>query len=152
MRLRIIGLIGLIAGLSGGAQAITCYEILDASDATLYRATIPPFPLAGPEWNAAETRLRQQRRHLLWFDTTSCPEDYSNPAYASVRPVEDATDLLPARRGFSAIGSTGIYTRETSSPPAAVGAAGRAGQLPVVVAPGGGGAMAPSGGGAGYTR
>ena len=150
--LRMIGLIGLTAALSGGAQAITCYEILDASDATLYRATIPPFPLAGPEWSTAQERMRQQRRHLLWFDTSNCPEDYSSPAYASARPVEDATDLLPARRGFSAIGSTGIYTRETSNPPTAVGATGRAGQVPVVVVPGGGGAMAPSGGGVGYTR
>jgi hypothetical protein len=152
MTLRIIGLIALIAGLSGGAQAVTCYEILDASDATLYRATIPPFPLAGPEWTTAQARLRQQRRHFLWFDTSTCPEDYSSPAYASVRAAEDATDLLPARRGFSAINSTGIYTREAANPPTAVGAGGRAGQMPVVVVPGGGGAMAPTGGRLGYTR
>jgi|KBSSwiStaDraftv2_1062776.scaffolds.fasta_scaffold554394_2 hypothetical protein len=152
MSLRIIGLIGLIAGFSGGAQAITCYEILDAGDATLYRATIPPFPLAGPEWSAGQARLRQQRRHLLWFDTTACPENYSSPAYASVKPSEDATDLLPARRGFSAISSGGIYTREAANPPTAVGAAGRAGQLPAVVVPSGGGAMAPTGGRLGYTR
>lgn len=139
---RIIGLIGLIAGVCGNAQSITCYEIVDAKDNTLYRAAVPPFPLDGSGWSTGQDRLRQQGRHLLWFDASACPEDFSSPAYASVKPAEDATDLLPARRGVT---PGGIYTRESSSSPAAVGPAGRA---PVVVVPAGG----LPGGAPGYSR
>lgn len=128
MSLRIVCLIALIAGVCGNACAITCYEIVDASDNTLYRAAVPPFPLDGSGWSEGQTRLRQQGRHLLWFDTSTCPEDFSSPAYASVKPAEDATDLLPGRRGLSA---GGIYTRETAT----AGPVGAAGRAPVVVVP-----------------
>ena len=144
MALRVIGLIGLFAGVSGSACAITCYEIVDARDSTLYRAVVPPFPLSGPEWSAGQTRLRQQGRHLLWFDSSNCPEDYSN-AYASAKPSEDATDLLPSRRS---LGVQGIYTREA----AANGPVGAAGRAPVVVIPAGAGPMAAPSGARGYIR
>ena len=68
MSLRIVVLMGWIAGVAGNVDAVTCYEIVDASDATLYRATVPPFPLEGSAWSAAQTRLRAQGRHLMWFD------------------------------------------------------------------------------------
>ena len=138
MSLRVVCLVGLLAGIVGSAHAITCYEIVDSGDNTLYRATVPPFPLDGSEWSAAQTRLRKEGRHLLWFDTTSCPENVASPAYASVKP-ESASDLLQARSTRTA---GGIYTRETSSP-TAVGAGG-AGR-PVVVVPAGGA-------GVGYSR
>jgi hypothetical protein len=133
MSLRILCLLGLVAGVAGNAHAITCYEIVDSGDSTLYRAGVPPFALDGPEWSAAQARLRKEGRHLLWFDTASCPEDYSSPAYASVKPGEQATDLLPDRRGMTA---GGIYTRESASPPTAAGA-----RAPVVVVPAGGGGV-----------
>jgi hypothetical protein len=145
MRLRIVGLIGLLAGIAGNVHAITCYEIVDASDRTLYRAVVPPFPLEGSAWSTAQTRLRAQGRHLLWFDTNACPEDFSSPAYASTKVSEEATDLLPARRGATA-GS--IYTREVSSP----GNALTQGRAPVVVMPAGAPVTAPSGAAKGYTR
>lgn len=139
MSLRVVCLVGLLAGVVGSAQAITCYEIVDSGDNTLYRATVPPFSLDGSEWNAEQNRLRKDGRHLLWFDTSNCPENTSSPAYATVKPAESASDLLQARSTRSA---GGIYTRETSNGPAAVGAGGR----PVVVVPAGGGA------GVGYSR
>jgi hypothetical protein len=141
MSLRVVCLLGLVTGIVGHAHALTCYEIVDSSDETLYRAAVPPFPLAGPEWSATQERLRKEGRLLLWFDSQNCPENFSSPAYASVKPAESATDLLSARSARSA---AGIYTRETSSPPAAVGAAGRA---PVVVVPAG-----AAGAGVGYSR
>jgi len=129
----------LVAGLVGSAHAITCYEIVDNGDNTLYRATVPPFPLDGSQWSAAQDRLRKEGRHLLWFDTANCPENVSSPAYASVKPAESAADLLQARAGRSA---AGIYTRESSSPPTAAAAGGR----PVVVVP------AAGAGAVGYSR
>lgn len=144
MSLRIVGLVGLIAGVSGSAHAITCYEIIDARDNTLYRAAVPPFPLAGPEWTNGQTRLRQQGRHLLWFDSITCPEDFA-PAYASARPPEGATDLLPSRGGPAA---GGIYTREAAT----TGAVGAAGRAPVVVVPAGAGPMTAPSGAKGYSR
>ena len=142
MSLRVVCLLGLIAGVVGNAHAITCYEIVDSGDNTLYRAVVPPFPLDGSQWSAAQDRLRKEGRHLLWFDTQNCPETFPSPAYASLKPTENASDLLEARQGRSAAG--GIYTRESSSPPAAAAAGGR----PVVVVPAGGAAAA----GAGYSR
>jgi len=136
MSFRVVCLLGLIAGVVGNAHAFTCYEIVDSADETLYRASKPPFPLDGPEWSAAQARLRKEGRHLLWFDSQNCPENFSSAAYASVKPAESATDLLAARSARSA---PGIYTRETSNPPSAVGAAGR---VPVVVVPAGAGAAA----------
>ena len=144
MSLRIVVLLGLVAGFSGTAHAITCYEIIDARDSTLYRAAVPPFALSGAEWTNGQTRLRQQGRHLLWFDSSLCPEDFG-PAYASAKPPEYATDLLPSRRG---VASGGIYTRETSS----TGAMGAAGRVPVVVVPSGAGPMTAPSGATGYTR
>jgi len=139
MSLRVVCLLGLVAGLVGSAHAITCYEIVDNGDNTLYRATVPPFPLDGSQWSAAQDRLRKEGRHLLWFDTANCPENVSSPAYASVKPAESAADLLQARAGRSA---AGIYTRESSSPPTAAAAGGR----PVVVVP------AAGAGAVGYSR
>ena len=139
MSLRVVCLVGLVAGLVGSAHAITCYEIVDNGDNTLYRATVPPFPLDGSQWSSAQDRLRKEGRHLLWFDTANCPENVSSPAYASVKPAESAADLLQARAGRSA---AGIYTRESSSPPTAAAAGGR----PVVVVPAGGA------GAVGYSR
>jgi hypothetical protein len=140
MALRVVCLLGLIA-VVGNAHAITCYEIVDSGDETLYRATVPPFPLDGPNWSAAQDRLRKEGRHLLWFDSQNCPENFSSPAYASAKSSENATDLLSARSARSA---AGIYTRESSSPPTAAGAGGR----PVVVVPAGGAGAA----GVGYSR
>jgi hypothetical protein len=139
MSLRVVCLVGLVAGLVGSAHAITCYEIVDNGDNTLYRATVPPFPLDGSQWSAAQDRLRKEGRHLLWFDTGNCPENVSSPAYSSVKPAESAADLLQARAGRSA---AGIYTRESSSPPTAAAAGGR----PVVVVP------AAGAGAVGYSR
>jgi hypothetical protein len=144
MSLRIVVLLGLITGISGGAHAVTCYEIVDARDNTLYRAAVPPFALSGPEWSSGQTRLRQQGRHLLWFDASMCPEDFG-PAYASAKPPEDATDLLPSRRGLA---SGGIYTRETAT----TGAVGAAGRAPVVVVPSGAGPMTAPSGARGYGK
>jgi len=144
MSLRIVVLLGLIAGISGSAHAVTCFEIVDARDNTLYRAAVPPFSLSGPEWSAGQARLRQQGRHLLWFDSSTCFEDFA-PAYASSKPPEDATDLLPSR-GAAAGG--GIYTRETSS----TGPVGVAGRAPVVVVPAGAGPMSAPAAARGYTR
>jgi hypothetical protein len=138
MSLRVVCLLGLVAGVFGNAHAITCYEIVDSADNTLYRAVTPPFPLDGAQWSAAQDRLRKEGRHLLWFDTVNCPETVSSPAYASAKPPESAADLLEARAGRSA---AGIYTRESSSGPAAVGA-----RAPVVVVPAG------AAGAAGYGR
>jgi len=136
---RVLCLFALVAGAFGNAHAITCYEIVDSSDNTLYRAETPPFPLDGPAWSAGQDRLRKEGRHLLWFDAANCPENVASPAYASAKPAESAADLLPARAGRSV---SGIYTRDSgSSAPAAAGT-----RAPVVVVPAGGAAVG------GYSR
>ena len=134
MSLRVVCLLGLLAGVFGNAQALTCYEIVDSGDNTLYRATVPPFPLDGSDWSTAQDRLRKEGRHLLWFDTSNCPETLPSPAYASAKPAENPADLLEARAGRN---PAGIYTRESSTGPSATAA-----RAPVVVVPAGGAGVA----------
>src|SRR4051794_24634939 len=87
----VVGLTALIAKTSGYALALTCYQIVDADDKTLYRATVPPFSLEGSAWTAAQAKMRTQRQHLMWFDASICATDYSSPLYAASAGLADTT-------------------------------------------------------------
>lgn len=106
-RICIVGLLAWVAAASQGVQAVTCYLIVDAGDRTLYRATIPPFALAGPAWDAAQTRIRAQQHYFMWFDAATCAEDHSFPLYAGSGASRDAYSILAARSEATA---GGIYT------------------------------------------
>ena len=131
-----------IAGASGLVRAVTCYQVVDNNDKTLYRATVPPFPMAGSEWSAAEARLRTQRHYFIWFDTLHCPEDFSSAEYAGSHAEKDANAILGAR-DEAATGT--VYTGQAGSAPTAVGRA-----APVYVVPRGGRVALPVGGSRGY--
>jgi len=132
-----VGSLACLAGMPGAARAITCYEIVDESDRTLYRATVPPFPMAGAQWGDEQARLRAKRQQFLWFDTASCPEEYFGPAYTASRETKDASDILSARGSET---SRGIYAGPADSAPTA------AGRAPGYVAPRGGRVALPVGG------
>jgi hypothetical protein len=140
MSLRSLFTVALIAGVTGASgtvHAATCYQIVDDSGKTLYRATVPPFPMDGSAWNAAESRLRTQRHYFMWFDSVHCPEDFSSPEYAGVHAAKDANAILAARDEAT----TGtIYTGAAGGAPAA------AGRAPVYVVPRGGRVAMPVGG------
>ncbi len=138
-----IVLLACVAGAPVAVRAVTCYEIVDDSDRTLYRATVPPFQMDGSAWNAAQTRLRAQRHYLMWFDTVNCPEDYSSPAYAATHAAKDASAILSAR-GDDVSGT--VYTGAAGNAPAA------AGRAPVYVVPRGGRVALPVGGTRAYGK
>ena len=106
-RICIVGLLAWVAAASQGVQALTCYVIVDAGDKTLYRATVPPFALAGPAWDAAQTRMRAQQNYFMWFDAATCAEDHSSPLYAGSGASRDANSILAARSEGKA---AGIFT------------------------------------------
>lgn len=66
-------LLALLAGSSQNAYSVTCYQIVDRDNSSIYSSTQPPFPLAGQEWTEGQQRLRAAGRHLLWFDAPTCP-------------------------------------------------------------------------------
>ena len=66
-------LLALLAGSSQNAYSVNCYQIIDRDNSSIYSSTQPPFPMAGPEWTDGQQRLRATGRHLLWFDTDTCP-------------------------------------------------------------------------------
>jgi len=142
MFLRNPGLVGmflLTAGIAGFVQATTCYQIVDVSDKTLYRASTPPFSMAGAGWSAAQTQLRARGQILIWFDTMSCPEDFSSPLYAGSRAPRDAAAILVSRDTDSPQGifadSAAPGTGQTGQGAAIIGVGARGGRA--VVAPAG---------------
>ena len=66
-------LLALLAGSSQNAYSVYCFLIIDRDNSSIYSSTQPPFPMAGPEWTDGQQRLRATGRHLLWFDTNTCP-------------------------------------------------------------------------------
>jgi hypothetical protein len=84
----------LLAGMPLGAAAVTCYEVVDRDDATVYRASVPPFPLAGPDFENGRRRLAGQGQSLRWFEATACIEFVA--AKPIPRPAADAGDAAPA--------------------------------------------------------
>ena len=121
-RICTIGLFAWIALISASAQAATCYLIVDASDKTLYRSRIAPFPLAGPAWDSAQNKMRAQQNYLMWFDATTCAEDYTSPVYAGSNTSRDVTSILAARSDRN---PAGIYTGVDSGSDAPTGSSNR---------------------------
>lgn len=101
------GLLAVMAGMSGYAQAVTCYQIVDASDRTVYRASVPPFSLAGSEWNAAQTQLRARGQLLMWFDTNNCPQDTPNSANRDAASILSSRDTGTSQGVFADSASPG---------------------------------------------
>jgi hypothetical protein len=85
-----------LAGASQNAYSVNCYQIIDRDNSSIYSSTQPPFPMAGPEWTDGQQRLRATGRHLLWFDTNTCPIQTSR----SVSIIMGTGDVV-ARTGAS---------------------------------------------------
>lgn len=65
-------LLALLAGSSQNAYSITCYQIVGRDNSIIYRATQPPFSMAGQAWIEGQQRLRATGQHLLVFETREC--------------------------------------------------------------------------------
>jgi hypothetical protein len=61
------------AMLPGVAAAITCYTVLDRSDATIYQDTQPPMDLSSEGGAAARATLRARNEFLTISDADRCP-------------------------------------------------------------------------------
>lgn len=55
------------------AQAITCYTVLDRTDATIYQDTQPPFDLSTEGGPTARNYLRSRNEYLVVSESDRCP-------------------------------------------------------------------------------
>jgi hypothetical protein len=72
LRVPLIALTGAALAVAAGvASASTCYVILDAKEAIVYRASIPPVDMSD-RGTAAREALRQKGNYLLFMETERC--------------------------------------------------------------------------------
>ena len=72
MRIPVIALAGAFCAVAAGvAAASTCYVVLDAKDAVVYRASMPPVDMSD-RGAAAREALRQRGEYLLFIETEQC--------------------------------------------------------------------------------
>ena len=86
-------LLALLAGASQGAYGGTCYQILDRDDSTIYSGTEPPFSMAAPPVNEAQHRLTASGRHLVFFDTSTCPVQTARPVTIAMGPGDKVAQV-----------------------------------------------------------
>lgn len=95
------------AALPAAAVAAPCYTVIDRNDATVYRATDPPFALAGPEYDAGMRRLRAAGQQLFWFEPPAvCFEERGTPSGAPEGIGADASQIIQARAGLPSPGAS----------------------------------------------
>ncbi len=117
-RLSILAAALAVVALPGAAQAITCYTVLDRTDATVYQGTEPPFDLSTEGGPAARRTLRARHEFLTISEADRCPQ-VSAPVGATGYQPASVDDIVAGIRpyGAGAVGST---------PPAGRGGTARA--------------------------
>lgn len=78
----------LLAGamLPSAASAITCYTVLDRSDATIYQDTQPPFDLSEAGASAREA-MRGRNEFLTISEADRCPQIAAPVGATGYRPA-----------------------------------------------------------------
>jgi hypothetical protein len=78
-----IACIAWTLGACGLAQASSCYEIVDASNAVVYQSPIPPRALSVDGPKDFQDQLRRRGHHMRWYETYYCPDRSAISAYGS---------------------------------------------------------------------
>lgn len=108
----------LLVGASQNAYSTACFQIVDRDNSTIYSGTEPPFHMAGQEFNDGQQHLRATGRHLVWFDTPTCPLQSGRPVSIIMGPGDTVartsatapaarTSAAPARRTGAARSNSG---------------------------------------------
>ena len=130
MRLPSLRVALAVAGVAAAlpAHAATCYQIWDRQDTLAYQSPLPPFALAGAEYDRSMERLRSQRSQLMFFDSMTCATVGSAAPIVRGRPEDPAALLVDkpmvSRRAGVAVGG-GAAAPATSAPPAGAAPARR---------------------------
>ena len=69
------------------ASAITCYTVLDQSNATIYQDTQPPLDLSSEGGAAAREKLRARKEFLTISDADRCPVIAAPPGATGYKPA-----------------------------------------------------------------
>jgi hypothetical protein len=119
-RLSILAAALAVIALPGAAEAVTCYTVLDQSDATIYQDTQPPFDLSTEGGPAARYTLRSRKEFLTISETDRCPS-VSAPLGATGFQTASVEDIVAGMRpyGSGAVSSTGPTAGRGSSARAA---------------------------------
>jgi hypothetical protein len=78
--------IAATAMLPATASAITCYTVLDRSDATIYQDTQPPFDLSEGGGSAREA-MRNRQEFMTISETDRCPQIAAPVGATGYRPA-----------------------------------------------------------------
>ncbi|HZI82687.1 MAG TPA: hypothetical protein VFF44_02175 [Casimicrobiaceae bacterium] len=111
-RLSIFAAAFAMAALPSAAQALTCYTVLDRTDATIYQNTEPPFDLSTEGGAAARDTLRSRHEFLTISETDRCPPVSAPPGATGYQPAS-VDDIVAGIRpyGAGAVGSAGSAGR-----------------------------------------
>jgi hypothetical protein len=71
-RLTILAAMLAATAVPGAASAVTCYTVVDRSDATIYQDSEPPFDLSTEGGPAARSALRGRNEFLMISDVEHC--------------------------------------------------------------------------------
>ena len=99
------------------AMAFICYVVIDKDQNVVFRATWPPFGMAGDDWKKGQDDLRARDHHLRWTFTPDCSPQITEirKAYATTRTADAVFD--PA----VVLGNTPEYMTATGRPTSSPG-------------------------------
>jgi hypothetical protein len=117
-RLTILAAVLAAVALPGAASAVTCYTVVDRSDATIYQGSEPPFDLSTEGGPAARSALRGRNEFLMISEVDHCLP-ISPPPGATAYRAASVDEIVSGIREYAR--STGGGT--TTSPGRSGGAA-----------------------------
>jgi len=102
---------------SADALAFNCFVIIDKDQSVVYRATRPPFGMAGDDWKKGQDDLRARDQHLRWTFTTDCFPQITEIRRAQATTRKGEVIFDPA----VVLGNTVEYMTGTGRPTSAQG-------------------------------
>src|SRR5258708_33999014 len=88
----------------GAARAVTCYTVLDRSDATIYQDSQPPFDMS--DRGAADRRAMRNRNEFLTISEVDHCLPVSPPPGSSAYQAASVAAIVSGMRAFPS-GATG---------------------------------------------
>ena len=84
-KLTILAALLAAAALPGAASAVTCYTVVDRSDATIYQGSEPPLDLSTEGGPVARSTLRARNEFLTIYESDQCPPVSAPPGTTGYR-------------------------------------------------------------------
>jgi hypothetical protein len=104
----ILAVAAAAAAVSGAANAVTCYTLLDKSDNLLFQDSLPPVDMSD-QGAALREGLRRRNEYLLVSEVDSCPAIAAAAGTTGYRPatVDEIVGGMRAYATYSNV-NTGV--------------------------------------------